>query len=99
MGNFLPARTRRSQSFTIIGTDLMGPIMVVVGRSSVKQYICVFNCLSTRAVHFEVVPSLEVDSFLRAYGRFCSRQNVILTTMYSDNGVILSPRRMFCEKR
>ena len=88
MADLPPARIQRSQPFTIIATDLMGPIMVAIGRSRVKRYtgICIFNCLATRAVHFEVVPSLEVDSFLQAYRRFCNRRNVNPTTVYSDNG-------------
>ena len=86
MGDLPSARIQRSQPFTTIGTDLMGPIMVAVGRSSVKRYICIFNCMATRAVHFEVVPSLEVDAFLQAYRRFCNRRNVNPTTVYSDNG-------------
>ena len=51
MGDLPPARIQRSQPFTIIGIDLMGPIMVGAGRSSVKRYICIFNCLATRTVH------------------------------------------------
>ena len=86
MGDLPPARIQRSQPFTTIGTDLMGPIMVAVGRSSVKRYKCIFNCLATRAVCFEVVPSLEVDSFLQSHRRFCSRRNVNPTAVYSDNG-------------
>ena len=41
--------------------------------------------MATRAVHFEVLPSLEVDAFLQAYRRFCNRRNINPTTVYSDN--------------
>ena len=88
MGDLPPARVQENKNkpFLSIGVDLMGPIMVTVGRSLVKQYICIFNCLGTRAVHLEVVPSQEVIAFLQAYRRFCSRRNVSPSSIYSDNG-------------
>ena len=42
--------------------------------------------MATRAVHFEVVQSLEANAFLQAYRRFCSRRNVKPKVVYSDNG-------------
>ena len=86
MGDLPPARVQQKKPFTSIGVDLMGPIMVTVGRSLVKRYICIFNCMVTRAVHFEVVQSQEVRVFLQAYRRFCGRRNVNPTSVYSDNG-------------
>ena len=83
----LPAnRVTRSPPFMAIGTDLMGPLIIRVGRCQVKRYICIFNCLATRAVHFEVVQSLEANAFLQAYRRFCSRRNLKPKEVYSDNG-------------
>ena len=39
-----------------------------------------------RAVHLEVVPSLEADSFLQAFKRFSNRRNISPKTIYNDNG-------------
>ena len=64
----------------------MGPLWVTIGRSRVKRYICIYNCMATRAVHLEVVPSQECDAFLQAYRRFCSRRNVSPAEIFSDNG-------------
>ena len=86
MGDLPPSRIQESHPFSNIGTDIMGPIMITVGRSRVKRYICIFNCLATRAVHLEVVPSLEADSFLQAFKRFSNRRNISPKTIYSDNG-------------
>ena len=86
MGDLPQERVKRTLPFTAIGTDLMGPLLVTVGRSQVKRYVCIFNCMATRAVHLEVVPSLDADSFLQAFRRFCNRRNVNPETVYSDNG-------------
>ena len=86
MGNLPPHRVKKSEAFQAIGTDMMGPLMVTAGRSRLKRYVCIFNCMATRAVHLEVVPSLDVNAFLQAYRRFCSRRNVVPSDVYSDNG-------------
>ena len=83
----LPAErvTPGNAAFSHVGVDYMGPLMVKLGRSTVKRYACVFTCLATRAVHIEVAYSLETDSFLNAYHRFCSRRGTP-KSVYSDNG-------------
>ena len=86
MGDLPPPRVLETQPFFVLGTDMMGPVTVNVGRSSVKRYICIFNCMATRAVHLEEVSSLNVDAFLQAYRRFCNRRNVNPKIVYSDNG-------------
>ena len=64
----------------------MGPVLVRIGRSEVKRYVCIFNCLATRALHFEVVQSLEASAFIQAFRRFCNRRNARVHQVYSDNG-------------
>ena len=79
-------RVNKSVPFISIGTDLMGLVNVRIGRSDVKRWICIFNCLSTRAVRLEVLRSLDVLAFMQGFQRFCCRRNVIPTDTYSDNG-------------
>ena len=57
-------RVNETTLFKTIGTDLMGPLIIKCGRSSVKRYICRFNCLASRAVHLKVVQSLETSAFI-----------------------------------
>ena len=49
-----------------------------------KTYICLFTCGSTRAIHLELVESLSVESFIRAFRRFCGRRG-LPATIITDN--------------
>ncbi|CAB4030216.1 EGF-like module-containing mucin-like hormone receptor-like 1, partial [Paramuricea clavata] len=55
------------------------------GRKRQKRYLCVFTCLSVRAVHLEMAWSLDTDAFLNAFARFTSRRGVPKEVV-SDNG-------------
>ena len=85
MGDLPPDRINKCSTFKVIGIDLMGPLTIRHGRNSLKRYVCIFNCLASRAVHFEVVQSLETSAFIQAFRRFCNRRNVQLSDVYSDN--------------
>jgi len=71
--------------FTYVGVDVFGPMQVSVGRSSAKRYGCLFTCLTTRAIHIEIINSLDCDGFLSAFRRFVARRGQPVK-MYSDNG-------------
>ena len=71
--------------FANTGVYYFGPFEVRFMRKSMKRWCCLFTCLTTRAVHVEVVPSLEADACLAAKTRFIARRgkpNVIP----GDNG-------------
>ena len=72
-------------SFSIVGVDYFGPILVKRGRSLEKRYGCIFTCLQTRAVHIEMAYSLNTDSFVMALLRFIGRRGKP-SEIYSDNG-------------
>ena len=74
--------------FTYVGVDLFGPFYVKVGRCEVKRYGCLFTCFNTRAIHIEVLNSLETDTFINGFLRFVSRRGYP-KKVWSDNGTNL----------
>ncbi|XP_028413969.1 uncharacterized protein LOC114536827 [Dendronephthya gigantea] len=71
--------------FTFVGVDCFGPFVVKRARSLVKRYAVLFTCLTIRAVHIEVVQSLDTSSFLNALRRFIARRGQP-EVIRSDNG-------------
>jgi hypothetical protein len=71
--------------FTCSGVDLFGPFVVKRGRTDLKRYGCIFTCLTVRAVHIEVVHSMDTDSFINALQRFICRRGQV-RSIRSDNG-------------
>ena len=53
--------------FEHTGTDLFGPLGVIVGRSIAKRWGVLFICMATRACHIEIVPDLSADSFIQCF--------------------------------
>ncbi|XP_066595435.1 uncharacterized protein [Prorops nasuta] len=90
MGSLPVARVSRSFTFEHTGVDYAGPFSVKLhhGRNAkaIKCYVAVFVCLSTRAVHLELVSRLDTEAFLAALTRFISRRGKP-AVMYSDNGL------------
>lgn len=90
MGNLPSARTKIvEKAFTYTGTDLCGPIhlrmMANRGVRTQKGYIVIFICLSTRAIHIEIVVDQTAESFIAAFRRFIGRRGHVLH-LYCDNG-------------
>jgi hypothetical protein len=75
--------------FVHTGTDFAGPFKLVISRrrgaKSLKAYICLFVCLTTKAIHIEVASDLSTDCFLSAFKRFLARRGPV-SHVYSDCG-------------
>ncbi|XP_018376527.1 PREDICTED: uncharacterized protein LOC108769816 [Trachymyrmex cornetzi] len=89
MGDLPAMRIRQvDHAFIHCGLDYAGPVPVRMnsgrGHKSRKAYIAVFICMTTRAIHLELVSDYTTDAFLAAYERFSSRRG-IPTDLYSDN--------------
>lgn len=81
-------RTQQSmRAFSQTSVDFAGPFLTKQGRGNTRQkrYLCLFTCLSCRAVHLEMAFSMDTDSFLNAFYRMVSRRG-LPQLMVSDNG-------------
>ena len=54
------------------------------GKHRKKRYLCLFTCLTSRAVHLEMAYREDTDSFLKAFYRMASRRDVP-EDLFSDN--------------
>ena len=77
-------RVDNSPPFCHVGIDFAGPLYISGQTGNKKCYICLFMCTTTRAVHLELVESLEVESFIRCFRRLTARRGVPATVL-SDN--------------
>lgn len=72
----LPAdRIEATPPFTNVGFDVFGPWSIQTRRTrgrttSLKRWGLVFTCLSSRAIHFETLESMDTSSFICALRRF-----------------------------
>lgn len=89
MGDLPAPRVTPSNAFQHAGINYAGPFAVCpkIGRGirPQKAYLCLFICLTTRAIHLELAPDLSTDSFLNAFKRFTSRRGPC-RVLYSDCG-------------
>ncbi|XP_062703697.1 uncharacterized protein LOC134286142 [Aedes albopictus] len=88
IGQLPIARVTAHEAFVCTGVDYCGPIYLKPAHRKAaarKCYISVFVCLSTKAVHLELVSDLSTSAFLMALDRFTWRRNKP-QHLYSDNG-------------
>lgn len=105
MGQLPLARVTPSRAFTHTGIDYAGPLTLKTwkerGAKTHKGWICVFVCLTTSAVHLEVVSDYSTDGFIATYKRFTSRRGTP-HSLYSDcgtnfHGVDASLQKLFTQ--
>lgn len=61
-------------AFYSSGMDCFGPFLIKIGRRNEKRWGIVFKCMTTRAIHLDLLSSLDSDSFLMALRRFIARR-------------------------
>ncbi|XP_065075164.1 uncharacterized protein LOC135698945 [Ochlerotatus camptorhynchus] len=71
--------------FSYVGIDYFGPIGVRVNRSTAKRWVALFTCLTTRAVHLEVIHTLSTESCNMAIRCFIGRRGAPVE-IRSDRG-------------
>lgn len=77
MADLPPDRISTEPPFTNVGIDVFGPWMVTSRRTrggvaNSKRWAVIFTCLSIRAVHIELIESMDTSSFINAFRRFVS---------------------------
>ncbi|XP_022806557.1 uncharacterized protein LOC111343637 [Stylophora pistillata] len=59
--------------FSNTAVDMFGPMHIKINRKSLKEaQVVIFACMTTRAVHLELVNDKTSDAFLMAFRRFAS---------------------------
>ncbi|VDI11884.1 Hypothetical predicted protein [Mytilus galloprovincialis] len=74
----------------LVGIDTFGPWSIVTrktrgGQANSKRWALLFTCLSTRAIHIEVIEELSLSSFINALRRFIALRGSI-KEIRSDRG-------------
>ena len=67
-------RVSRSDPFQFVGLDYLGPVFVRGLSGLDKVWICLFTCLTVRAIHLEWATDLTEIQFLSCIRRFVSRR-------------------------
>lgn len=88
MGDLPVDRVSQNRPFYVCGIDFAGSSNIKDGKlenwAIIKAYMCIFICLSTKAVHIETVSNFSSNSFLNCLKRFISRRG-LCKRIYSDN--------------
>ncbi|XP_069108188.1 uncharacterized protein [Argopecten irradians] len=68
-------RLTPSPPFSYVGVDVFGPWNITTrrtrgGAAASKRWAVIFTCLSTRAIHIEVIEEMSSSSFINAVRRF-----------------------------
>ncbi|KAK6760056.1 hypothetical protein RB195_021539 [Necator americanus] len=79
-------RVVRSRPFQHVGLDYFGPILVHLHQEGFRRkvWVCLFTCMSTRALHLEVANDNSTAQFLLAFRRFMARRGTP-DSVLSDN--------------
>ena len=82
----LPAfRTTPLRAFETTGVDFAGPFEYKISKGEFgKAYLALFTCAASRAIHLDLLKTMEADSFKRCLKEFFARRGNP-NLMISDN--------------
>ena len=84
-GKLPSTRTQGTTPFQVVGVDFAGPIRYVTrNKAERKAYLLLYGCSLTRAVHLEVLKTMEASEFIASLKRFIARRGRP-KLIYSDN--------------
>ena len=79
-------RTEGNTPFEVIGVDYAGPLEYKATKKKTgKAYVLLYTCSLTRAIHLELLPTLETQDFIKSFKAFVARRGRP-KKVYSDNG-------------
>ncbi|XP_041789702.1 uncharacterized protein LOC121604290 [Chelmon rostratus] len=70
-------RVDPSPPFSYTGLDCFGPFYTKQGRKECKRYGLLFTCLSSRAIHIEMLVDLTTDAFINALRCFIAIRGAV----------------------
>ena len=86
-GNLPTTRTQGAVPFEVIGVDFAGPIKYVTkSKKEAKSYLVLYACSLSRAVHLDIVRSLDTKEFIMSLKKFIARRGRP-KLIYSDNAM------------
>ena len=89
LGQLPPERVSLAAPFERSGVDYAGPFQIKYGQvrkpTIIKTYICLFVCLTVKAVHLGLVSDLTTEAFIAALCRFIARRGCP-ARIWSDHG-------------
>ena len=59
--------------FTNTAVDYFGPLYIKVKRDTQKVWVCLYTCLTTQAVHLELMQDMSTEQFLLGFRRFIAQ--------------------------
>ncbi|XP_060880949.1 uncharacterized protein LOC132952628 [Metopolophium dirhodum] len=89
MGNLPKFRLQQIKPFVVTGVDYAGPITLKTSTTRraipCQAYLCLFVCMTTKALHLELASDLSTEVFLMAMCRFIFRRGPV-EQIHSDCG-------------
>lgn len=85
MADLPPERVEPSPPFTFCGMDCFGPFLTKQGRKENKRYGLLFTCLSSRAVHIEMLDDMSTDALINGLRCFIAIRGAV-RQIKSDQG-------------
>ena len=88
MGDLPQERVSQTRPFLIFGVNYCGPLHIKEkrfrNRNKLKVYVSIFVCMSTKAVHLELVSDSTTEAFIACLKRLFSRRGKT-KIIFSDN--------------
>ena len=99
-------RVARSKPFEYTGIDYFGPLYIKYfaqptnqssKQTEKKVWICLFTCLTVKAIHLELVEEMSAEEFLLCLRRFIARRGMPRQVV-SDNAQQFKAARSVLER-